>query len=93
MEHTENDNELKSLNGHTDWILSLTVLPNNRLASGSVDNIIKIWDTTTGKELKTLNGHTDWVRTLAVLRDFTLASGSYDRTIKIWDTVNYKILI
>ena len=66
--------------------MSLAVLPDGTLASGSWDNTIKIWNTTTGDIIRTLTGHSDWVRTLAVLPDGTLASGSTDTTIKIWNT-------
>lgn len=50
-------NLLKTLNGHASYVLSLAVLPDNKLASGFDDKTIKIWDTKSGKELKTLNGH------------------------------------
>ena len=53
--------ELKTLNGHTDYVWSLTVLADNTLASGSVDKTIKIWDTEKGQLIKTLNGHTGHV--------------------------------
>jgi len=32
------------LSSHTDLVLSLDVLPDNMLASGSADQTIKIWD-------------------------------------------------
>jgi WD40 repeat protein len=54
--------EIKTLNGHTDLVRSLAVLPDESLASGSADTKIKIWDTIKGIEIKTLTGHTDWVR-------------------------------
>jgi len=65
--------------------LSLVVLPDGTLASGSDDYTIKIWDVKTGKRIKTLCGHTSWIRSLAVLSDGSLVSGSDDYTIKIWD--------
>jgi WD40 repeat protein len=40
---TTSGKELKTLNGHTNWIRSLAVLPDNTLASGSYDQTIKIW--------------------------------------------------
>ena len=62
------------------------------LASGSADNTIRIWNSTTGKLLKTLRGHTRWVTSLAVLQDGTLASGSNDGIIRIWNTTTGEIL-
>ncbi|PCI36007.1 MAG: hypothetical protein COB50_05195 [Thiotrichales bacterium] len=35
---------LKTLSGHSDYVWSLVALDNGMLASGSVDNTIKIWD-------------------------------------------------
>lgn len=70
--------------GHTDWINALVVLPDGRLASGSNDTTIRIWDLATGTS-QVLTGHTDWVTTLTVLNDGRLVSGSVDRTIRLWD--------
>jgi WD40 repeat protein len=68
-----------------DWISALCVLPDGRLASGSYDRTIRLWDVTTGAETARLEGHSGLVSALCVLPDGRLASGSYDRTIRLWD--------
>ncbi|CAG7852866.1 Vegetative incompatibility protein HET-E-1, partial [Serendipita indica DSM 11827] len=56
-----------------------------RLASGSGDRTVRLWDGTTGASLGTLEGHT-WVSCLAFSPDGRrLASGSRDRTVRLWD--------
>ncbi|HAA30813.1 MAG TPA: hypothetical protein DCE56_27835, partial [Cyanobacteria bacterium UBA8553] len=45
----------KILQGHTNWVFSLTFRPDsNILASGSWDGTIKLWDVLTGECLTTL---------------------------------------
>ena len=57
----------------------------NKLASGSWDNAIKIWNVDSGECIRTLAGHSGYVMALHLLSDTKLASGSNDSTIKIWN--------
>ncbi len=64
-----------------------------RLASGSLDKTIGLWDAATGKELARLKGHASAVLSVAFSPDGSrLASGSADNTIKLWDVGSGKEL-
>ena len=66
-------------------VVTLAVLPNGLLASGSNDRTIKVWNIERGACEATLSGHTERVIALGVLPNGRLASGSADRTIKVWN--------
>jgi WD40 repeat protein/serine/threonine protein kinase len=58
----------------------------DRLAA-PVGNIVKVWDTHTGKELHVLQGHSGDVKHVAFTRaGDLLASAGYDMIVKVWDT-------
>ncbi|KAJ5165461.1 uncharacterized protein N7500_007291 [Penicillium coprophilum] len=80
---------LQALEGHYDSISSIAWSQHkNRLASGSHDNTIRIWDPDTGQCALVLQGHNDWIKSIAWSQDESrLASGSSDRTVRIWDPV------
>jgi WD40 repeat protein len=77
---------VKTLTGNEDRINCLIQLANGFIASGSVHDIIKIWNPNVDKEVtcvKTID-HTNAVVCLVELANGYLASGSFDCTIKIW---------
>jgi hypothetical protein len=72
---------------HAGWVISVAFSPDGkRLATGSEDHTVKLWDAATGQELLSLKGHADVVSSLAFSPDGKrLASGSWDKTVKLWD--------
>ena len=84
---TDTGAEVVLLTGHTSWVLSVAFSPDGQtLASGSVDDTVKLWDVDTGQEKASLTGHGSSVTSVAFSPDGqTLASGSWDETVKLWD--------
>jgi WD40 repeat protein len=57
------------------------------LATAGGDNLIKVWDVTSGQELRVLRGHTVAVSHLCLSADgSTLVSADIDNRIKVWTT-------
>eukprot|EP00736_Rhodelphis_marinus_P011935 Rmarinus@m.11192 len=60
--------------------------PYSNLIAACGQDVIKVWDTRTGKLISTLRGHTDVVTCLCFSNDNrVLVSGSADETVKVWD--------
>ncbi len=83
---------LNTLNGHTNGVLDLTLLPNGLMASASQDNSIMIWDIAKTFPLYTLKGHSSYVKSFSIINNTYLVSSSYDLTIKIWSLSSYSIV-
>jgi WD40 repeat protein len=84
-----------TLTGHNNRVDGLAFSPDGtRLASGSFDGFIRIWDTNTGHVLLSLTGHEDPVRTVAFTPDgHRLASCGDGKTVRIWDAATGRQLL
>ena len=83
--------ELNDSNGgHINAITALAPISGSNVlfASGSADNIVKVWRLSgeggNVSLLQTFVGHSNWISTLQDLGDGLLASGSWDSTVKVW---------
>ncbi|KAF1996095.1 F-box/WD repeat-containing protein pof1 [Amniculicola lignicola CBS 123094] len=82
-----------AISGHGDNILAVNFSPENssRMASGSGDKTVRIWDCDTGTPVHTLTGHRRWVLAVSYSPDGSvLASGGYDNDVRIWDPTTGK---
>ena len=73
-----------------DWVLSVNAVawsPDGlRIASGSGDETVQVWDAANRGNVLTLRGHTSSVKAVAWSPDgLRIASGSSDKTVRIWD--------
>ena len=76
-----------TLSGHAGAIPDIAYSPDgSKLATGSGDGTVIIWDTSTGAKVLTLTGHSSQIQAVSFSPDGQLlATGSEDNTAKIWD--------
>jgi WD40 repeat protein/serine/threonine protein kinase len=77
---------------HSTVVAALAFSPNGKLlATGSLDNNVRVWDVAAQRPVGTLRGHTQLLRTVAFSRDGKiLASGGSDNTVRLWDVAALK---
>ena len=85
---------LMSLKGRSEdvEVWSIAFSPDGkRLASGSWDQTVKVWDAGDGRELMTLKGHSGGVASVAFSPDGRkIASGALDGTILIFPAADWE---
>ena len=66
------------LSGHTGWVRSLSFSSDGTLlASGSIDETLKLWDVQTGGVVRTFHGHTNFVYSVSISCQGRLSSHQY----------------
>src|SRR5262245_14563223 len=82
-----NKPEIFFQHGHSSPVWSVAFAPDGkRLASGSEDSSIQLWEVESGQLQRTLTGHSGPVLSVAFAPDGKrLASGSSDGSIQLWE--------
>lgn len=79
------DTEVMSAH-YTDWVRCLASSPlGSRIVSGSDDNIVQIWDSTTGRAIGQPAGHPHYVTAVAISPDGALIVSGAGKTLYVWD--------
>lgn len=66
-------------------VFALAFCPDDRLAVGGTDNVIRVWDLASSQEVFELVGHTGSVTSLVWdARSAILVSGGFDTTVRRW---------
>ncbi|MBN2683090.1 MAG: caspase family protein, partial [Bacteroidales bacterium] len=80
--------------GHLKYVSCADFSPDGKyVATGSLDNSIKLWNLSTGKEIRSFNKHTGTVLSLFFSKDGkTILSASSDNTAIIFDLLTGKAL-
>ncbi len=93
---TRSQAQLQVFTGHEDWVWSVAVSPDGKLAAsgagplrippgGVRDASVRVWDLEAGAEIRRYTSHSDTVHWLEFMPDGDrLASASWDGTIRAW---------
>jgi serine/threonine protein kinase len=77
---------------HTSFVNAVAWSPDGRrIASGSSDETVQVWDATNGSNIYTYSGHSNLVEAVAWSPDSKrIASASWDNTVQVWNAADGK---
>lgn len=82
-------NLLYTYHGHSDLVTSVVWSPNGeRIASGSYDHTIQVWDSLSGNHNLTYRGHNDVVTAVAWSPNGRYIASGSDNSVQIWNATN-----
>lgn len=90
--------EIEKSELHTSWITKIVQIDNNKIATSSGDNTVKIYEIINEKKLKlklikTLNKHKSTVISIIKIQNKNwLISAGYDNKIIVWDLSKYTVI-
>jgi WD40 repeat protein len=87
-EHAGISNCLAVMEGHTDWIAGVHLLPNDKALSWSGDGTLRLWELNNSKCITVMEGHTDLVAGVHLLSDGNALTWSDDNTLRLWNFEN-----
>lgn len=71
--------------------IALIIVDGRYIASGSMDNTVRVWDFNTGECITVIKKHSKWIKVVRFSSDGRyLATGGMDRKVYLWDV---KILV
>jgi WD40 repeat protein/DNA-binding winged helix-turn-helix (wHTH) protein len=79
---------------HESGVDALAFSPDGKtLATAAFDNVIRIWDLSTGNEVRAFSGHTALITFVAFSPDSgALLSTGFDQTARVWDVATGRLL-
>ena len=79
--------EIKTLEGHEHWVLSVAFSPDGKTLASAAD-CIKLWDLDSGKEIRSLDRHPDHLDSVCFSPDGKLIAASDGDRAKLFDVAS-----